>query len=199
MISVVKYGRVISDTDQGLLVWFAPGTPLRWRVAADGREMRGMPFAEWITLPTRLDERTWYGSGTLLLMPPAAGFSVWWMWRDDGSEFAGWYVNLEQPVARWDDGGAAGVDTVDHDLDILVSPERSWQWKDEHELAERSAFPEHYWVPDPAAVRAEGRRAIALIEAGRFPFDGRLTDFCPDPSWPVPLALPTGWDRPRAW
>ena len=70
--------------------------------------------------------------------------------------FAHWYVNLEEHGVRWDDGSVAGVDVVDQDLDILVEPDRSWRWKDEEEFVERLAFPDGYWVPDEAAVRAEG-------------------------------------------
>jgi hypothetical protein len=92
----------------------------------------------------------------------------------------------------------AGVDTVDQDLDIVVSPDRTWQWKDEEEFAERLALPDRYWVPDEDAVWAEGRRVIKRIEAGEFPFDGTWTDFVPDPSWPVPHTLPAGWTRPPA-
>jgi hypothetical protein len=164
-------------------------------VAADGRRTRGMPFREWVTLEYRLTEGSWQGPGILLFFPPGANHSVWFF-RDDGGRFQNWYVNLEEGAVRWDDGDVAGVDVVDQDLDIVVAPDRSWQWKDEDEFAERLAIPEHYWVRDEAAVWAEGRRVIEQVEAGAFPFDGTWTDFVPDPSWSVPHALPRGWDRP---
>ncbi|GAA1812890.1 hypothetical protein GCM10009835_35710 [Planosporangium flavigriseum] len=83
---------------------------------------------------------------------------MWWRWDDQGG-FTGWYVNLEESGVRWDDGDLAGVDIVDQELDICVEPDRSWLWKDEHELAERLRFPEHYWVHDAEAVWTEGRRS----------------------------------------
>jgi Protein of unknown function (DUF402) len=122
---------------------------------------------------------------------------VQWFWNA-GGDFVGWYVNLEEPGVCWDDGRSAGVDITDQDLDVWVYPDRSWRWKDEDELAERLAYPEHYWVSDAAAVRAEGERMIALAEAGEFPFDGTWTDFRPDPGWTLPAKLPPGWQRPRA-
>lgn len=197
-ISVVLAGRVISDDERGLMLWIAPGSPHRWRRLTDGRRMRQVAFAEWITLPSELQSGTWEGSGVLMLMPPSGAHSVWWFFQGEGALFSGWYVNLERPVVRWDDGPVAGLDTVDHDLDIVVSPDRSWRWKDEDEILERSAYPEHYWVDDPAAVRAEGERVTKLIESGEFPFDGSWCDYQPDPSWRVPAELPEGWDRPRA-
>jgi hypothetical protein len=175
----------------------APGSPVAYEVADDGRGMRDMPFAEWVTLPYRLVEAPWQGPGVLKLTPPGAAYSVWWLRTPEG-RFNGWYVNLEEPAVRWDDGDLAGIDMVDQDLDILVRPDRSWQWKDEEEFVERLAFPSHYWVADDAAVRAEGHRVVRLIEAGQFPFDGTWCDFQPDPQWTVPAELPAGWDRPSA-
>jgi hypothetical protein len=157
--------------------------------------MRDMPFAEWVTLRYRPEFATWNGPGVLEFTPPDAAHSVWWFRTPEGA-FAGWYVNLEEPAARWDDGHLAGVDTVDQDLDIWVEPDRSWRWKDVEEFDERLAFPEYYWVSDGEAVWAEGRRVVKLIEAGEFPFDGTWCDFQPDPQWTVPAVLPGGWDRP---
>ena len=77
-------------------------------------------------------------------------------------------------------------------------PDRSWEWKDEDELEERLAYPDHYWVRDAAPVRAEGQRMAQLVDAGAFPFDGTWCDFRPDPSWTLLEELPAGWERPRA-
>jgi uncharacterized protein DUF402 len=192
----VRPGRVVSDDERGLLIWVAPGSAAANEVAADGRGMRAMPFAEWITLDYRIHVGTWNGPGVLKLLPPGAGYSVWWFRDRRHGTFAGWYVNLEEPAVRWDDGHLAGVDICDQDLDVWVPPDRAWRWKDEDEFAERLDFPSHYWVSDPGAVRAEGERVIQLIEAGEFPFDGTWCDFQPDPAWVTPDKLPPGWDRP---
>lgn len=197
-MSVVKCGRVVSDDERGLLLWVADGSPLRWLMLADGRSPHEVALPEWHDAPKRLERRAWQGGGILTLLPPQAAHSVWWFWRGRRGGFSGWYVNLEAPVVRWDDGAVAGVDSVDHDLDIMVAPDRSWHWKDEDELAGRTAHPAYYWVDDPDAVRAEGERVAKLIEAGGFPFDGTWCDFRADPAWTVPDELPDGWDRPRA-
>jgi hypothetical protein len=196
-IGWVRPARVVSDDHRGLLLWLARGTVVVNEVAADGRGMRAMPFTEWLGLEYRLQVGTWQGPGVLKLLRPGAAHSVWWF-RTDAGEFTNWYVNLEEPGVRWVDGDLAGVDIVDQDLDVVVRPDRSWQWKDEGEFTERLAFADRYWVSDEAAVRAEGRRVIHEIEAGEFPFDGTWVDFAPDPSWSVPTALPDGWDRPPA-
>lgn len=196
-LGCVRPARVVSDDERGLLLWLAQDSPVADEVAADGRGMRAMPFTEWIASSYRLQPGRWVGPPLLKFLPAGAAHSVWWFRTAEGG-FAGWYVNLEEPGVRWDDGALAGVDVVDQDLDIWVPPDRAWQWKDEHEFVERLAFPDHYWVRDGAAVRAEGERVAKLIEAGEFPFDGTWCDFVPDPQWAAPETLPPGWDRPAA-
>jgi hypothetical protein len=189
--------RVVSDDDRGLLLWMPHGTPMRREVTLDGHGPRGMPFPDWLAAPKHMVPDTHRGPDILKLIRPDAAHSVWWIFRPR-RRFAAWYVNLERPIARWDDGAVAGIDTTDYDLDIWVWPSRHWEWKDEHELVERLGFPDDYWVSDPEAVWAEGRRVIPVIERGDFPFDGTWCDFEPDPSWGLPEFPPSGWDRPRA-
>jgi hypothetical protein len=191
----VRPARVVRDDERGLLVWVAQGTLVASEVATDGRGMRSMPFAEWVTLSYELSQHLWLGHGVLKFHPAGEDHSVWWFRTADGG-FASWYVNLEERALRWDDGDLAGIDVVDQDLDIVVDPDRTWHWKDEDEFTERLAFPDHYWVRDEAAVRAEGWRVVKRIEAGEFPFDGSWIDYQPDPAWETPTALPAGWDRP---
>jgi hypothetical protein len=196
-IGWVRPARVVSDDERGLLVWVARNTPVASEVTEDGMSLRDIPFAEFVTRSYRLWHGTWAGPPVLKFLPVGAAHSVWWF-RDEAGRFANWYVNLERPGVRWDDGAVAGVDIVDQDLDVVAWPDRTWEWKDEEEFAERLGFPEHYWVDDEAAVRAEGERVIKQIEAGEFPFDGTWTDFVPDPAWTPPPGLPAGWDRPPA-
>jgi hypothetical protein len=194
-IGWVRPARVVLDDERGLLVWITRGAPVVNEVSADGRGMRMMPFTEWITAGTALKHGTWDGPPVLKFLPTGAAHSVWWF-RDAAGKFTSWYVNLEEPGVRWDDGDVAGVDIVDQDLDIVVRPDRTWRWKDEEEFLERLALPDHYWVTDEAAVRAEGENVVKEIEAGVFPFDGTWVDFAPPSDFEVPPALPSGWDRP---
>jgi hypothetical protein len=214
LLSRVWVGRVVADDDRGLWMWIAAGSPYVDIGASDGRRFRDIPFGDWGRTDKALHQYIWRGD-RLMFHPPGEAYSVWFRFsggqRESTSErapaseaetsnvmFDSWYVNLEDPAVRWDDGSLAGVDTVDHDLDIVVEPDRTWRWKDADEFAAHLAHPEIYWVDDEAAVRAEGERVVKLIEDGAFPFDGTGTDFRPDPSWPVPTAMPDGYDRPRA-
>ncbi len=186
-----------ADDERGLCLWIPDGSVYQDIGAADGRTFREVPFGEWPVTPKRLHQMRWRSS-VLMVHPPEGDYSLW-LFFGPGGEFRSWYVNLERPVVRWDDGALAGLDTLDYDLDIVAQPDRSWRWKDEDEFAYHLSHPDVYWCEDPEAVRAEGRRVVKLIEAGEFPFDGSWCDFVPDPAWGVPAEIPAGWDRPRGW
>jgi len=195
-MSRVWVGRVAANDDRGLLIWIPHGSPARDVIAADGRPFVDVPFADWGHIEKSFDPQPWSGNA-LMFHPPGVAFSVWWFFTDE-LEFRGWYVNLERPGTRWRQDGLAGIDTVDHDLDIVVQPDHSWELKDEEQFERQLAY-DHYWVSDPQAVRAATAEAIKLIEAGAFPFDGTWCSFRPDPQWVLPAELPAGWDLPRAF
>jgi Protein of unknown function (DUF402) len=188
-ISFLNVGRVEADDELGLRMWIPIGAPFWRRLTVDGRDGHTATVEE--LADAELGELTWTGSHVLVYMPPGPASSVWWFFDPDG-EFAGWYVNLEDPYARW----AGGVDTADHALDLVVGRDRSWRWKDEDEFAERTGHPLYWTAEQAAAIRAEGERLAGLAEAGAFPFDGAWCDLRPDPGWP-PLTRPAGWDVPR--
>ncbi len=192
-------GRVVSDdSEHGLWIWVASGSAHRSLGHADGRHVRQVPFAEWDGAPKAYDESPWRGN-VLMFHPTEGDYSVWRFLTPDG-ELVRYYVNLERPVVRWrDESGLCGIDTVDYDLDVVITPSLEWSWKDEDEFAERLAYPGVYWVEDERAVRAEGERVIKLAVSGSYPFDDAMAGFRADPAWPVPTDMPDGWDRPRAW
>jgi hypothetical protein len=198
LMSRVWVGRVAADDEHGLWMWVASGSAHRDLGAADGRHLRDITdFTQWRGTPKAFDERPW-GGDVLMLHPHEGDYSAW-LFFDAAGALERWYMNLERPVTRWRDATVGGVDTIDYDLDVIVAPDRTWQWKDEDEFADRLRFPEHYWVDDEIAVRAEGERLAKRAESGEFPFDGTMLDYRPDPTWTVPVEMPYGWDRPKAW
>jgi predicted RNA-binding protein associated with RNAse of E/G family len=81
-----------------------------------------------------LDDEVWRRD-VLRLMYPGAHHSIWVFWEREGDErrHTAYYVNMEEPFRRT----SIGFDTNDHMLDIMVTPDLEWRWKDEDELAER--------------------------------------------------------------
>jgi len=187
----VESGRVISDDERGLLLWVATGSTVVRRTTIDGASVRKMTLAQKMAVPTILSARPWDGGSVLILTPPDAAHSVWWFFSENG-QFRRWYINLEAPAIRW----RGGIDLQDHALDVWINRDRMWQWKDEDELADRTGHPSYWRADEVPAIWAEGKRVIALAEAGTYPFDGTWVDFIPDPDW-TPTTLPSNWDMPR--
>ena len=191
-IAAVESTRVVRDDDRGVLTWTAAGSQVMRRCTLSGELTRYMSIEQRTSIPTMLGPGEWRDTGVLVLTPPDVPHSIWWFFDRDGA-FLGWYVNLETPAKRW----FGGLDIRDQALDIWVEPDRSWEWKDEDEFAERIGHPDYWTAEEAAQIRAEGEQLTALIEAGAHPFDGSLIDFRPDSAW-APTTLTPHWDLPEA-
>ncbi|WP_190012967.1 cytidylyl-2-hydroxypropylphosphonate hydrolase [Streptomyces lucensis] len=190
-VHIARPVTVVRDDAELLAVWMAPGTECVRPVLADGRPVHVEPLETRYTKARTVQRDRWFGTGVLKLAQPGRPWSVWLFW-EPGWRFKNWYVNLEQPLARW----AGGVDSVDHFLDITVDPDRTWQWRDEDEFAQA----QRDGLMDGATaerVRAAGREAVAVIEGWGQPFSDGWPHWRPDPSWTVP-SLPEDWGRTPA-
>lgn len=174
--------RVVAVDERGLLLWLPVGAGFASRVKPDGTAVRAEPIEEFGA--AQLRPGSWLGRSALMLMPPGRAHSVWWWFSETG--FDGWYVNLEARSPLWVEDGVLGVDVWDAELDIVALPDRSWQWKDLDDLAAVTGLPGYWDSVGAAEIWAEGSRAVADLDAGRFPFDGTWCDFEPDPGWPIP-------------
>jgi hypothetical protein len=191
-ISWINVVRVVADDEFGLRLWVSDGFPF-WRITdTTGRTLHDTPLDQMVE--PKLTRHQWSGD-TMIWMPDDRPYSVWWFWRDGA--FDGWYGNLEDPYVRWADHGCAGVDTVDHALDLLIAADRQWQWKDREEFEQLTGHPMYWNEAQAARIRAAGDELVRLAESARFPFDGTWTGYRPDAGWTVP-GLPAGADRPRA-
>ncbi|TDC85302.1 DUF402 domain-containing protein [Micromonospora sp. KC606] len=130
----------------------------------------------------------WSGHGKLMLQRPGEAHSVDVFWTGPDRAFAGWYFNLQDPWRRT----PIGVDTLDHELDLWwpAGADR-YVWKDVEMFAQRLAEGRYPGMAD--AIRAEGDRIAALLDAGERWWDENWAFWKPDPAWPVPR-LPAGWD-----
>jgi hypothetical protein len=139
-------------------------------------------------VPWQLGDAHWVNTSVLWLARPGAAHAIGLFWQGPERRFLGWYGNLQAPLQRT----SIGFDSADHALDVQIAPDRSWNWKDEDE----SASVQQRSVISPAeavAIRAEGERVIAAIEANHWPFNAGWELWRPDPAWPIP-ELPHGWD-----
>ena len=191
----MRVGRVISDDADGLALWIGPGSPQIESVLADGRGLRDVPIADRVHLPRVQRRSTWRGSGIVHYAPLVGDWSLWWFF-DASLRFEGWYGNLESPRVRWETGRLRCVDTADRALDVWIAPDRVGHWKDEDEFAALTDLPGRWSADQALTIRATGAHLMDLAASGAPPFDGRWTDYRPDPGW-EPVTLPDDWDQPH--
>jgi hypothetical protein len=164
---------VVVRDGPALLATFIPeGAPLRF------------PHGDWPTATGRHPwhgHTRWEGHGVLMLQRPGEAHAIWVFWHGQKREFAGWYVNLQEPFRR----AESGYDTQDLELDIWVPVGGGWEWKDADVLDERIREG-RYTEEQVAATWAEGRRVAAELDAGRHWWDDKWAAWRPDPSWPSP-------------
>ncbi|WP_415947865.1 DUF402 domain-containing protein [Streptomyces sp. KLOTTS4A1] len=190
-IHICRPVTVVRDTAELLAVWMAPGTECVRPVLADGTPVHHEPLATRYTKPRTVVRDRWHGTGVLKLARPGEPWSVWLFW-EQGWRFKNFYVNLEQPLARWE----GGVDSEDHFLDISVHPDRSWHWRDEDEFAEAQRVG-LMGARQARAVRESGLAAVEVVRAWGPPFADGWPRWRPEPGWRRPV-LPEDWDRTPA-
>jgi hypothetical protein len=169
----------VQDTPELVALWMTPGTHWLQPQRPDGGRVGVVDVLhdDWV-----LADAVWQGGGALILQIPTAAHALIGFWDADNRHLSSWYINLQAPLRRT----TRGFDTLDHILDIVVSPDRrSWEWKDEAPLAE--AVSRGLVTPKAAhAIRREGERALQLLLAGQPPFAPLWEHWAPDPAWGVP-------------
>ena len=169
---------VVEDSDDALVTYIAPGAEF------------GFPAGAW---PTRdgshpwSGRRGWSGHGALMVQKPGEHHAVWHFWTGPDREFACWYINLQTAFVRT----AAGYDTQDLELDIVVLPDGAWTLKDIELLDERVA--EGRFSPQLARwVVSLGEQLTTELDARSHWWDHRWASWTPHEDWNSP-SLPPGW------
>jgi hypothetical protein len=169
-------GIVVSDTDDLLVLYMPEGS----RIAFPPEDFFGAPHP-WS------GKNRWHGHGVLQLQRPGEMHAVWVFWEGPKRALGAWYVNIQEPFRR----SSIGFDTQDLELDIVIAPGGSWRVKDDDHL--EAWIERGRWTREEvAAIRAEGERIIAELEAGRRWWSDEWATWEPDPAWPV-LDLPADW------
>jgi predicted RNA-binding protein associated with RNAse of E/G family len=176
--------RVVEDRDDLLALFIAAGSPYKAGPKRSARAKRAGPRHD---VPP--DEYVWRND-TLRLMFPGQRHSVSLFWSDDAAprRLMKYFVNLEEPFRRTE----VGFDTQDHTLDIEVTTDLDWRWRDEAEL--ENHVTEGFYTPALAAsVRTEGQAAIDAILKREHPCMQGWPDWRPPPEWVLPTFV-GGWD-----
>jgi hypothetical protein len=173
---------VVEDRDDLLALYIPRGSTYKNWVVTPAAEGEGRPKRQ-------LGDDRWRRD-VLRLMFPDEHHSIWLFWSDDDERgFSAYYINMEEPFRRT----SIGFDTNDHTLDVAVTPDHEWRWKDVEQM-ENQVRIGGYGAEFADAVRAEGERVIEALEARRSPFSDGWEQWTPDPNWGIPT-LPDGWDE----
>ena len=175
----VKPVTVVRDDDQLIALWAPIGMPTMASRPRDPNLPR-----PWLADQCELVHDVWRWRNALLLYLPGQRWSTWVTWSVEW-DFLGWYINLQSLLCRT----AIGFDERDHRLDVVVAPDRSWQWKDQHEFS-RSIEIGEYTTEEVEAIRRTGREAIRHLEANQPPFCDPWDQWRPPPDWVTPATLP---------
>lgn len=136
-----------------------------------------------------LVEFKWHTNRVLMLTEPEAYYSTLLFWNHAEDRFLGYYINFQLPFLR----NRCGMDTLDLDLDIVIAPDLTFEWKDEEDyrsaISHGAVDPE--WVSQIEAAKPE---IFERIARKAYPFDGSWLDWKPDVRWKPPV-LPEGWER----
>jgi len=185
VLRFIRYGQVrraaaavlVEDSDELVALHVPVGAAAKVAVW-DGSPLRGQADRTWA-----LRDHLWDSYSVLKLIRWGDPYSIELLWHGDTDVFAGWYVNLQEPLRR----SPVGFDTDDLVLDIWVEADGKWRWKDEDEL-EGAVRLGRFTPAEAAEIRADGEQVIAAR-----PWPTGWEDWRPDPAWVAP-ALPQGWD-----
>jgi protein associated with RNAse G/E len=179
----------VKDTPEEIVLVLLPGTecvaPEGYLDGKDSNKRRwNFLDKDWET-----QKYSWHTNRLLLLLEPEKYYSIMHFWDDASNEFLCYYVNFQLPFKR----SHNAVDTLDLDLDIIIRPDLSFEWKDEGDYQKAIdhgvIFPE--WVQ---GIEDAKKDVFARLEGRQYPFDGKWLNWMPDPGW-LPPRLPMNWDK----
>jgi len=177
---------VVQDKPELVALYLPSGT-----IAGKHKTLVGKPVtienlinSEW----TISEEPDFPEYDRLMLTVPGSYFSIILFKNYKENRAYTWYINLEEPVVRTENG----FDHIDLVLDAIVSPDFSeWRWDDEDEL-EVVVKAGLISASKAELLYVEGKKAVEMLQSGESIFNV-WERWHPEPSWALPV-LPAGWD-----
>ena len=171
---------VVAADDTQLVTYITPDAPL-W-------------FPDEANFPGPGGRHPWYGRagweghGKLTITPTVGDYAVSHFWHGPDRQFTCWYLNIQEPMRPTQ----IGFDTQDLELDIVVTPDRRWQLKDDEVLEQRIA--EGRWTAEEVeAIRGIGARIVRdVLEPAQWWWDTTWALWEPE-EWMRAPAFPDAW------
>jgi protein associated with RNAse G/E len=177
---------LVKDSPQEIVLTLLPGTECIAEETYPGGKKRRWHFVDhdW-----KLARYTWQTNRLLLLFEPQKYYSIILFWNNTSNDLLFYYVNFQLPFKR----NISAVDTLDLDLDLIIHPDFSYEWKDVEDY--QNAISHGLILPAWSKEIEIGiDEMMERLENRRYPFDGSWLDWKPNPDWQPPK-LPENWDK----
>jgi protein associated with RNAse G/E len=189
----VQAGLVVKDSPRETALLIMPGAecmaPGGYLHKKHGDHTPWERWRESIEQSWTMERYIWSRNRFLILLEPEKYYATFHIWREATGAFQCFYINFQLPFVR----SHCGFDTLDLDLDIVVDPGYTWEWKDvddyQNGIRAGGILPE--WVRGIELAQPE---VFSRIENKLYPLDGSWLDWLPEPGWNAPK-LPAEWDR----
>ena len=144
---------------------------------------------EFMDKPWKLKNYFWHTFRTLFVLEPGKFYTTVFYWNAVSNQLLKYYINFQTPFTR----SHSGIDTRDLELDLIINPNLSYEWKDQKEyqkgIHSGVILPE--WIP---GIESAKKEVFDKLAKRQYPFDGSWLNWTPDPTWPPPK-LPENWDK----
>jgi len=180
---------VVKDNPDELVLTLLPGAECIAEESYPNGKKQSKRWWDFKNTDWNLAKYEWHTNRLLILLEKEKYYSTMLFWDHDTNKFLCYYINFQLPYKRnYDD-----IDTLDLDLDIVINPDFSFEWKDVDDYQKAINYgliiPE--WVKEIDDAKPE---IFDKLEKRRYPFDGSWLDWKPDPNWEPPK-LPKNWDK----
>jgi len=180
---------LVKDSPGEIVMALLPGAECIAEESYPKGKKNGKRRWDFINRDWQLAKYTWKTNRLLLLFEPEKYYSTIFFWNDSSNDFLCYYINFQLPFKRHD----CAVDTLDLDLDLVIYPDLTYEWKDEDDyqkaISHGMILPE--WVQEIDIATSE---VMDRLEKRQYPFDGSWLDWKPDATWSPPK-LPANWDK----
>jgi hypothetical protein len=180
---------VVRDTPEELALALLPGTEC---VAPEGYlegKQSGKRRWNFKDKDWKLEKYMWHSNRLLILLEPDKFYSTMYFWDHVSHKFLCYYINFQLPFKRSDDG----IDTLDLDLDLIIDPDFSFEWKDLDDY-QKSIDNEVIFAEWMQGIDSAKQDVFSRLEKRSYPYDGSWLNWKPDTTWSPPK-LPENWDK----
>lgn len=180
---------LVKDCPQEIVLTLLPGTECIAEETYPRGKKSGRRRWYFVDHVWKLARYTWQTNRLLLIFEPENYYSIILFWNHASSGFLCYYVNFQLPFQR----SSFAVDTLDLDLDLIIHPDFSYEWKDVEDY--QNAISHGLILPEwSREIETATETVLQRLEKRYYPFDGSWLDWMPNPDWQPPK-LPENWDK----